>query len=61
MKVKTLSDTRLIFGLRAEMLEVKDNMRNRYKGNNVYCEAYDSNNLKSAACDGLPGYTELIM
>ena len=43
MKVKTLSDTRLIFRLRTEMLEVKDNMRNRYKRNNVYCEACDSN------------------
>ena len=60
MKVKTLSDTRLIFRLRTEMLEVKDNMRNRYKGNNVYCEACDSNTAESQlhvmAC---PGYAEL--
>ena len=60
MKVKTLYDTRLIFRLRTEMLDVKDNMRNRNKGNNVYCEACDSNTAESQlhvmAC---PGYAEL--
>ena len=41
MKEKAMADARLIFRLRTEMVEVKDNMRNSYKGTKVNCEACD--------------------
>ena len=39
MKQKSLADSRLIFRLRTEMIDVKDNMRNKYKGPGVNCDA----------------------
>ena len=41
MGEKSLADSRLIFRLRTEMVDVKDNMRNRYRGSSTQCEACD--------------------
>ena len=41
MEKKTLEDARMIFRLRTEMIDVKDNMRNRYKKTSVNCDACD--------------------
>ena len=41
MGEKSLADSRLIFRLRTEMVDVKDNMRNRYRGTSTNCEACD--------------------
>ena len=41
MGEKSIADARLIFRLRTEMVDVKDNMRNRYRGTSTNCEACD--------------------
>jgi hypothetical protein len=41
MGEKSLADARMIFRLRTEMIDVKDNMRNRYKKTSVNCDACD--------------------
>ena len=46
MKQKSLSDSRLIFRLRTEMVDVKDNMRNKYKGSSVHCDACRNQSLR---------------
>ena len=62
MMENSLADSRIIFRLRTEMLDVKDNMRNRYRGTNVSCEACDTNMAESQVhvmtCSG---YAELRM
>ena len=39
LKQKSLADSRLIFRMRTEMVDIKDNMRNKYKGPGVNCDA----------------------
>ena len=60
MKQKSLADSRLIFRLRTEMVDVKDNMRNKYKGSQVHCDACNMKEPESQvqvmAC---PGYEDL--
>ena len=60
MERKSLADTRAIFRLRTEMIDVKDNMRGKYKGDGENCEACDSHVPESQnhvmSC---PGYREL--
>ena len=60
MKQKCLADTRMIFRLRTEMVNVKDNMRNKYKGSSVNCDAC---NLKVAESQihvmVCPGYEDI--
>ena len=60
MMKKSLADSRLIFRLRTEMVDVKDNMRNKYNGTRVNCEACDLEAAESQVhvmvC---PGYAEL--
>ena len=60
MKQKSLSDSRLIFRLRTEMVDVRDNMRNKYKGSSVHCDACNMEEPESQvhvmAC---PGYEDL--
>ena len=62
MMSNSLADSRIIFRLRTEMMDLKDNMRNRYMGTNVNCEACDSNIAESQlhvmTCSG---YAELRM
>ena len=41
MEKTSQADTRLVFRMRTEMLDVKDNMLDKYKGYSIYCEAYD--------------------
>ena len=38
---KSIADSRLIFRLRTEMVDLKDNMRNRYRWTSTNCEACD--------------------
>ena len=60
MKQKCIADTRLIFRLRTEMLDVKDNMRNKYKKTSTNCDACDMGTAESQAhvmvC---PGYADV--
>ena len=60
MMDKSLADSRMIFRIRTEMVDMKDNMRNKYKGTSINCEACDSSSAESQlhvmTC---PGYTEL--
>ena len=60
MMDKSLADARMIFRLRTEMLDMKDNMRNKYKGTSINCEACDNNKAESQShvmvC---PGYAEV--
>ena len=60
MKQKSLADSRLIFRLRTEMVDVKDNMRNKYKGSQVHGDACNMKEPESQvhvmAC---PGYEDL--
>ena len=62
MMLNSLADSRIIFRLRTEMMDLKDNMRNRYRGTNVNCEACDSTTAESQlhvmTCSG---YAELRM
>ena len=64
MMDKSLADSRMIFRIRTEILDMKDNMkdnmRNKYKGTSINCEACDNNKAESQShvmvC---PGYAEL--
>ena len=60
MEKKTIEDARMIFRIRTEMIDVKDNMRNRYKKTGVNCDACDlrvaESQLHVMSC---PGYAEL--
>ena len=60
MMDKSLADSRMIFRIRTEMVDMKDNMRNKYKGTSTNCEACDTSSTESQlhvmAC---PGYAEL--
>ena len=60
MEKKCLSDTRLIFRMRTEMVNLKDNMRNQYKGTSVNCEACSTKVAESQTHVMIcPGYAEL--
>jgi len=37
MERKSIADSRLIFRMRTEMVNLRDNMRNKYKGDLVNC------------------------
>jgi hypothetical protein len=39
LETRSIYDCRMIFRIRTEMLDLKDNMRRRYKGSNTHCEA----------------------
>ena len=41
LETRIIYDCRMIFRIRTEMLDLKDNMGRRYKGSNTYCEACD--------------------
>ena len=41
MENKAVGDCRVIFRIRTKMLDLKDNMRNRYRASNKNCEACD--------------------
>ena len=60
LKQKSLADSRLIFRMRTEMVDIKDNMRNKYKGPGVNCDACNMKVAESQvhvmAC---PGYEDL--
>ena len=60
LKQKSLADSRLIFRMRTEMVDIKDNMRNKYKGPGVNCDACNMKVAESQvhvmAC---PGYENL--
>ena len=60
MMEKSMADARLTFRLRTEMVDVKDNMRSKYKGAKVNCEACNLEVAESQVhvmvC---PGYVEL--
>ena len=60
MMNKSLADSRMIFRIRTEMVDMKDNMRNKYKRTSINCEACDTSSAESQlhvlAC---PGYAEL--
>ena len=47
MLEKILADSRMIFRIRTEMLDVKDNIRGKYKGCSVYCDACDLSTTES--------------
>ena len=60
MENKCLSDTRLIFRMRTEMVNLKDNMRNQYKGTSVNCEACSMKVAESQTHVMIcPGYAKL--
>ena len=60
LKKKSLADSRLIFRMRTEMVDIKDNMRNKFKGPSVNCDACNMDVAESQvhvmAC---PGYEDL--
>ena len=60
MRKKSLADCRIIFRVRTEMIDIKDNMRGKYKGKNINCETCD---MKVAESQGhvmvCSGYQEL--
>ena len=60
MQQKCIADTRLIFRLRTEMMDGKDNMRNKYKKTSTNCDACDMGTAESQAhvmvC---PGYADV--
>ena len=41
LETKSISDCRIIFRIRTEMVDLKDNMRGRYKGFSTNCEMCD--------------------
>ena len=47
MQKTSQADTRLIFRMRTDMLDVKDTMLGKYKGYSIYCEACDLKELQS--------------
>ena len=61
MEKTSQADTRLVFRMRTEMLDVKDNMRGKYKGYSIYCEACDLKELQSLLSHVIncPGYAEV--
>ena len=45
LETKSISDCRVTFRIRTEMMDLKDNMRRRYKGSSTNCEACDEEGL----------------
>ena len=43
LETRSIADCRMLFRLRTEMVDLKDNMRKRYKGYNNICEACQEN------------------
>ena len=43
LETRSIADCRMLFRLRTEMVDLKDNMRGRYKGYNTNCEACQEN------------------
>ena len=49
METKAVGDCRVLFRIRTEMLDLKENMRNKYRATNTYCEACDGHIPESQA------------
>ena len=60
MERKSLADCRLVFRMRTEMINLKDNMKNMYKGASINCDACDMEVAESQThVMSCPGYSEL--
>ena len=47
MKMKNLSESRMLFRIQTKMLNLKDNMNGKYKGSSLECRACDSMEVES--------------
>ena len=47
MKMKNLAESRMMFRIRTKMLNLKDNMKGRYRGSSLECIACDSKEVES--------------
>ena len=60
MEKKCLADCRMVFRMRTQMINLKDNMKNMYKGASINCDACDMKVAESQThVMSCPGYTEL--
>ena len=60
MEKKSLADCRIVFRMRTEMINLKENMKNMYKGASTNCDACDMEVSESQThVMSCPGYTEL--